>query len=329
MAHWHHRLTRELDNVRAALRWLAQADDVERALRVSGALTMYWYRHGHPAEGRAWLTELLRLPAASSRTSGRAAALVSAGTLAWSQGDIAAADELTGEAVSICRELGNHGGLAHALHAAAFVAFSRGEHDAAYTLAQEARDLARAANDAFLSGYAALILGVAGSELADYPRARAHLEDLLAWSREYGHVHGQAAAHNWLGHIAVATGEHTVARAHCVASMKLRRRLDYPSGVAFTLRAFGNLAAAVGQHARAARLEGAATHIYREFGDSPTLAQLSGNRQRLLAAREALGAPAYDAAFAEGWAMTLEQSVTYALEEDETAGATSTAGQMP
>ena len=63
------------DNLRAAQRWLVEAGDAERGLRLSGRLGYYWYYRGHPAEGRAWLAEVLALPRASARTPGRGRAL--------------------------------------------------------------------------------------------------------------------------------------------------------------------------------------------------------------------------------------------------------------
>jgi hypothetical protein len=42
-----------------------------------------------------------------------------------------------------------------------------------------------------------------------------------------------------------------------------------------------------------------------------------GIPERLEVAREAIGPDAYDASWAEGWAMTQEQAVAYALGEDD------------
>ena len=69
-ARWLRRLETEHDNLRAALRWLADAGEAERGLRVSNALLWFWFNRGHWREGRAWLERFLE--AAEDRPRGDA-----------------------------------------------------------------------------------------------------------------------------------------------------------------------------------------------------------------------------------------------------------------
>ncbi len=52
-------LTGELENLRAALRWLQTRDDLERALRMASALDAFWLYREAISEGRDWLERLL------------------------------------------------------------------------------------------------------------------------------------------------------------------------------------------------------------------------------------------------------------------------------
>ena len=91
-------------------------------------------------------------------------------------------------------------------------------------------------------------------------------------------------------------------------------------GVAYYVWIFGNVNARSGRPVRAARLWGAAEALREQMGMSFSrydLAQ-SGYEQDLAAVRSALDETSFDAAWAEGRAMSPEQAIEYALEEPMT-----------
>ena len=68
------RIDVELDNLRAALRWLIVRGEVELAQRLIGATRTVWISRSYPTEGRRWLEAVFALdppqarPASLSRT---------------------------------------------------------------------------------------------------------------------------------------------------------------------------------------------------------------------------------------------------------------------
>ncbi|HEX6608320.1 MAG TPA: AAA family ATPase, partial [Chloroflexia bacterium] len=56
---WMNRLEDEHDNIRAALRWALDTGAVGVALRLAGALWLFWWTHVHYREGRQWLEAVL------------------------------------------------------------------------------------------------------------------------------------------------------------------------------------------------------------------------------------------------------------------------------
>src|SRR5574342_635045 len=57
LTEWHRQLELEQDNLRTALLWLMENDEVELALRLAGSIWRYWQRQGNLGEGRRWLEE--------------------------------------------------------------------------------------------------------------------------------------------------------------------------------------------------------------------------------------------------------------------------------
>ncbi len=80
-ATWYRRLEVEHDNLRAALHWTLEHQEVEIGLRLAGALWAFWRQHLR--EGRSWLEQVLVQPGARARTAARAKALLGAGALAF------------------------------------------------------------------------------------------------------------------------------------------------------------------------------------------------------------------------------------------------------
>ena len=94
---WLDRLDAEIDNLRAALAWMFARGDALAALSLTGATGMFWLKQGRYAEGRTWVARALAADdhtgrdAANRQTAVHAKALPTAGSLAFVQGDFAAA----------------------------------------------------------------------------------------------------------------------------------------------------------------------------------------------------------------------------------------------
>ena len=56
---WAERMEAEHANLRAALAWLTERGEAEPALRLAGALFLFWFLRGHLREGTAWLEQAL------------------------------------------------------------------------------------------------------------------------------------------------------------------------------------------------------------------------------------------------------------------------------
>src|SRR5262245_26023653 len=114
-AAWLDLLEGEHDNLRQALRWLAERGDASQGLRLSTILSAFWRHRGYLFEGRAHLEALLAVPGAAQPSPERIQALQMAGELAHLQADYGAARALGEEGLALRRTLGDRQGLGGAL----------------------------------------------------------------------------------------------------------------------------------------------------------------------------------------------------------------------
>lgn len=280
----------ERDNLLAALRWCIDAGDAVRGLQLAAALWQFWNVRGLFTEGRAWLTELLALPAATSRTALRANALSAAGDLAYSQGDDAAAETMHSEALSIWRELGDRRGVAATLETLGALAYGRGECE----------------------------------------RAVGFLEESLLVKRERQDRWGIASTLHHLGEVALIQGHHSSARTRFEGSLLEWVELGDMWSVAQVLESFAGLAQARGQSVRALRLAGSAAALRERLGPLYDSRIHSVKLQKVLqSAEEFLGSDRARDATADGRRMDLEAAVLYARTVEEAPAAAAAPTALP
>jgi non-specific serine/threonine protein kinase len=312
---WLDRLEREHDNLRAALAWsMRQRGEPAAAVELAGALWRFWWAHGHLAEGRAWLALARGCPAPAHR---RARVLKGEGNLAIEQLDLPQARALHEESLALYREFGDRQGIANALHNLGNLA--RGQHD--FPLAarryEESLALKRELGDRWGIASALGGLGNLAHDQGDYPRARALHEESLSLYRELGDRRGIAMSLQGLGNVSSVQGSFHQARALYEESLSLYRELGNKCLIALTLSNLAGLATAPGSGAevlgRAARLLGAVAALRETIGAPEPLSERAYIEHASAAIRCALGEIAWAAAWAEGQALTLEQTVSLAL----------------
>jgi len=348
---WLEHLNAEHDNMRAAFYWMLEDGDVELGLRLAGALRRFWHVRGHFDEGRRWLEQAL---AKDSRTSAsaRAKALDAIGTLAHDQGDIDRAEEvareglklsagadaesgrvasfrrtlgitaerqgdyeratkLYEESLALYREVEDRWGIASILLSLGNVFVVREEHERAKQLYRESLMVSRESGDPeqFATGLANL--GYEHLLEGDHERATALNEEAAGLYRDRGSRGGLVYALDNLAWAALVRGDHERARALHEETLALCRELGDRLIGSESMEGLACAAAARGEAERSARLFGAAEAL----GYQQAPAERALREPYLAAARSMLEEAAWEAAWAEGRAMTFEEAVAYALEE--------------
>ncbi|HEY4722075.1 MAG TPA: tetratricopeptide repeat protein, partial [Anaerolineae bacterium] len=316
---WLDRLERDHDNLRAAFDWLLERAELDRAARLCAALRHFWVIRGYLSEGRRSVERVLRHgdAQASLAASHTVRLLNTAGCLAYNHGDYAAAHSFFEEALVRARSISDQYGAAFALDGLGAEAANQDDRARALTFARESLALSQAIGDRWLSAITLITLGELARLDADYDDARQLYEQSLALLRQIGDKWFIAMVLNNLGQVAQYQGRLAQAQAVHVESLSLCEEVGNYRGVAMCLENFAGVAGLLSQCERAARLLGAAqalrdaTHTAMETG---TLDCLDYDRA-VNVARAGLSETSFQAAWAAGRSMTLEQAMAYALEQ--------------
>jgi predicted ATPase/transcriptional regulator with XRE-family HTH domain len=270
-ADWLDRLEREHDNLRAAQRWAAEAEDGETALRLVGALGWFWFRRGYLTEGREQITRALN-SAGPERTPARAMALYWAGRSAWRQGDHTEARMLHDESLAIFDEHKDRRGRALVLNGLGMMAGDEGDFAAERALYEESLALGQALGDGWIAAQARQLLGLQAATQGDYAAARAHQEGGLAMFRALGDKRGIAHALSGLGPVALEADDPQAARALYTEALAIFRDLHDKSGIAGVLVSLGEVARVQGDYAAAVALLDESLILWQELGDKEGMA---------------------------------------------------------
>jgi tetratricopeptide (TPR) repeat protein len=345
--------------MRAALSWALRRKEAELALRLGGALRLFWRIRSYHSEGRRWLEEALAIDGRGSPDS-RAMALAGVGELAWLQGELDRGQAACEEGLEL---------LAHETREAreakrcllailGWVAWQREEHGRATQLFDECLMLSREMRNTWWIADSLLGLAVVSHDRGDSERATELYEESMDLFREQGDKFSLAYCLYSLGMLVYSQGDLGQAGKLTEEAVALLTELAARGDVALGLYNLGWITLLQNDLGRA-------TDLYRESlilawdtgmnqivqGDLEGLACLAGAQgkaeraARLWGAAQALhetkGIPRdtdflaeadarifavrlgmgeeWEEAWRKGTAMTLEEAVSYALEVEEEA----------
>ena len=312
---WLEHLQGEHANLRVALGWFVEQGAGERALRLASALWRFWWVRGHVSEGRAWLEAGLA-QGAEVAVPVRLAALQAAGGLAMVQGDQPRALVLGEDLLALARAHGDPRKTKAALDILGMTAVQRGDQRQAEHYLEEALSLARALGQREDLAIALLDLGLARSEGGSYGAATTLIAEAQALSRGTGQAYWTTVAVGSLAYLALLQAHWRRAGTLLVEYVTFAQQQQDKANLAAGLEGLATLAAAEGRAQRATLLFAAAAAVRAEIGG-----HLMSRRNRTMieqatrSSRDQLGEGAWLAAWDDGQAMTMEQALTYALED--------------
>ena len=237
------------------------------------------------------------------------------GLLSMHQGDYVGGRVLLEQGLSVFREAGDKLGIAMSLRGLGDQVSEQGDHERAMALCEESLVLSREIENKRGIVISLNILGKVILKQGDHERANELGEEGLALSRELGDKWFMASCSNLLGIVALVQNDHDRATGLLKKSLVLYRELGVKQGFVECLESLVGVALVQGVPERGARLLGAAEGIREAIdlllppSDRPEVEGYSA------AVRAELGEEAFEAAWAEGRAMSWEGAISFALEE--------------
>lgn len=311
-----------------------------------------WRRSDYTA-ARSLSEEGLALNRELGNKQGIAHSLNNLGFVAHHQGDYAAARSFHEESLTLRRELGDKRGIAFAQNNLGWAMHKLGEYERAATLLEEAMALFKQLGDRQLLAYSYNILAGVVHDQGNDQHATALLEESVNMCREIGAKYSLAMGLRLLGSVTHEQGELVRAAALMNESLKMFQEIGDRYGAAFALCSLANITHDRGDDDRATSLLKESLTLRNEIGDKhgivecldglATVAiaqnqveralQLAGAadarrtalRIRLSPAEQirsdhnrhlaqgALDNKAFTSAYEQGYAMTLERVVPFAL----------------
>ena len=320
-------------------------------MRMCSILSVFWHIRGHREEARSHFVSALAHPGAQERTKERAEALNAAVEFF----DPATARQMQEESLSLWRELDQRGGIARALGNLGPLAARQGDLPQARLYLEESlllvRELGIKTWEAIqLSNLGGLIL-----YMGDEEQAKRYLEESLSLSRSYIISIVPGILGN-LGSLYKKQGDLSVAQTHFEEALSLHRQVKHPSGIAHMLCNLGELACdqrnyeemmaflseclalslsnriyphfiaslalfadaalAQSQHIRAVRLSGATATFGEAYNYVDGPFNQARKESRLSKLRDTLGEAAFAREWKVGGAMTMEEVLAYALNQN-------------
>lgn len=283
---------------------------IARALHGLGNVALY---QSHYAQAEAFYAEALPWYLEHGPRAHAAQVMNNLGLVAKDQGDFTRAIRYFENSLALRRDIGHQHGIAQSLLNLANAAYWQGNFDRTLELAGQALDLSRHTGYALNVGYALEALGMAWLKQGQLDRAGDALRESAAHFAKLGDKKGSALVLIGLGTLARVQAQWVEAAQLHRESLKLCVQIGEKRRLAFCLEGLALVACSQARFRRTVTLL-AAAHILRAAAGAPlpAIEQVEIDRA-LTEARAALNESAFDAAWAAGKTMSVDEVVDLAL----------------
>ena len=293
---WVNRLTRDSENLRAALLWLyGRRQHQEPLLRLAGSLGWFWYMCGRLSEGMLWLEHALRGTGQDVAVSARIKALCYEAFIALHLGQIDLHTSRAQECLTLARQQRDYRCFALASWSLVHYLLARGDVLGARVQAEETMAFVWIPGSRDEDWSLACALNALGSVLlyqGDYAQTQDMFERATALFKKAGDLWLYGEMHLRLADVYLAQGDERKGRALLDERVAIHAQADNSWATGWFLSLFGQIALRQGAIARARILLEAGLKRHQQLGDQQgqaliyaLLAQAAANEQDFTVSR--------------------------------------------
>jgi predicted ATPase/DNA-binding XRE family transcriptional regulator len=313
---WLHRLGSMRDNFRAALQWMIETRQTEAALQMARKLHWFSFVRGDHTEGRHWLGRVLAMPDAPLYPESCAEALTQLAHHTWLIIGSKEARPFVEQALAIARAHGDKENIARALAVLGLVLTFEHNFALAELTLEESMALFQEVDDKWGYAHAVICLALGPSMQDDRATALTLHEQALVLFREVGDRYFQGVSLRHIGDLRVKEGDGARGAAALREALTLAQQLDSKYEIGACLWNLGYAVQRAGNSARAVHLYGAAKNFLDLIG-AWNEREASEFENDLAPCRAALDESEFATAMEQGRAMTMEQVIAFALENND------------
>jgi predicted ATPase/class 3 adenylate cyclase len=308
----------ELGNLRAAFEWAMEMEQVEAAARMISAVDYFLYYRDRFVEGYRWFKLVLDMRAAIPLEH-QTRFLLAAGRLAWVNTEVSQSRKLYRKVLLLALDLKDRCNQGWSLINLAATSIGQlEEYAAAIELCQEGVAIFRELDGKPGIAQGLNILGELARAAGDYTTAGQVYEECMAVCQETGETFRETMTLSNLAFVATHEEDYARARNLLLSAIKRWREIGSLYGITTDLAFIAGPLARLGEPEKAARLLSASDALLAGMGFVPNQGDQHEIANYAADVRAQLDESTFEAAWAEGQAMTLDAAIAYALEGDQT-----------
>jgi len=315
-AEWLQRLASVRDDLRSALDWAIDTELTEVALQMGSYLSWFWFRRSDLGEGRRWLGKLVNLPDASQYPHWYSDVLAQLARGTWLHAGAGQAKPFVEQAISVADQHDDKWNVAQASLILGLVLIDEGDFTGAQAMMAKSKTFFRKVHDEWGYANAVLCHAYGAFRQGDLTMSLALHEESLAAFRELGDKFFENTALRFIGIIELRQDNLKRSGEALRDALLIAHQLDGKYEIAAALLQIGHVALAEGNPLRAIHLYWASRNIFDSIGVWQQEAEARFENE-LARCRALLNELEFSVSIAEGRAMTMEQAIAYALDDQE------------